>query len=78
MAGRMPENAAGIAPGGTEACRTKTGMTKASGKKTGGKKICGDMIFALAERQDRLSAQIHKKIERLDRRITELENRGRS
>jgi hypothetical protein len=50
----------------------------AAGIVPGGTETCGDMIFSLAERQDRIAAQINKKIERLDRRITVLEERGRS
>ena len=38
----------------------------------------GDLIFTLAERQDRIQKYLRKKIERLDRRITALEERGRS
>ncbi|MCX6683029.1 MAG: hypothetical protein NTY71_08635 [Methanoregula sp.] len=38
----------------------------------------GNMIFVLTERQDRLYAQINKKIERLDHRFTILEERRRS
>jgi hypothetical protein len=38
----------------------------------------GDMIFILAGRQERIAERLAQKIERLDRRITELENRGRS
>jgi NADH:ubiquinone oxidoreductase subunit D len=38
----------------------------------------GDLIFTLAERQDRIQKYLQKKIERLDRRITALEERGRS
>ena len=38
----------------------------------------GDLIFVLAERQDRIARRLEHKIERLDRRITELEERGRS
>jgi hypothetical protein len=38
----------------------------------------GDMIFSLANRQERISSMLNKKIERLDRRVTELEKRGRS
>ena len=38
----------------------------------------GNMIFVLTERQDRLYAQINKKIERLNHRLTILEERGRS
>jgi chaperonin cofactor prefoldin len=38
----------------------------------------GDLIFTLAGRQDRIQKYLQKKIERLDRRITALEERGRS
>jgi hypothetical protein len=38
----------------------------------------GDLVFILAERQDRIQKYLQKKIERLDRRITALEERGRS
>jgi chaperonin cofactor prefoldin len=38
----------------------------------------GDLIFTLAERQDRIRNFLQKKIERLDRRVTALEERGRS
>jgi len=38
----------------------------------------GDMILILADRQERIAERLAQKIERLDRRITELENLGRS
>ena len=38
----------------------------------------GYLVFTFAERQDRLYARPNKKIERLDRRVTLLEERGRS
>ena len=38
----------------------------------------GDIIFALAERQDRIARRLEHKIERLDRRVTALEERGQS
>jgi len=38
----------------------------------------GILVFTLAGRQDRLHARPNKKIERLDRRVTALEERGRS
>jgi len=37
----------------------------------------GDLFFSLYERQDRISGRLDKKIERLERRITVLEERGR-
>ena len=37
-----------------------------------------DMVFILADRQDRIAQRLNEKIERLDRRITEIEKRGRS
>ncbi|WAC05318.1 MAG: hypothetical protein OS112_01430 [Methanoregula sp.] len=37
----------------------------------------GDLIFSLYERQERIAQRLNKKIERLDRRITALEGRGR-
>jgi len=37
-----------------------------------------DIIFILAGRQERIAERLAHKIERLDRRITELEKRGRS
>ena len=37
-----------------------------------------DMIFILAGRQERIAERLAHKIERLDRRVTALENRGRS
>jgi hypothetical protein len=38
----------------------------------------GDLFFCLYNRQDRISDRLNKKIERLDRRVTVLEERGRS
>jgi hypothetical protein len=38
----------------------------------------GNMILFLADRQDRLFEQLNKKIERLDQRLGELEERERS
>jgi len=38
----------------------------------------GDLIFNLYERQERLAERLNKKIERLDRRLTTIEERGRS
>jgi hypothetical protein len=38
----------------------------------------GESILLLAERQDRIQKYLQKKIERLDRRVTSLEERGRS
>lgn len=38
----------------------------------------GDQVFTCAERQDRIYDRMNKKIERLDHRLTELEERGRS
>ena len=38
----------------------------------------GDLIFNLYERQERLADRLNKKIERLDRRLTTIEERGRS
>jgi hypothetical protein len=37
----------------------------------------GDAIFLPADRQDQLYAQLNRKINRLGRRITALEERGR-
>jgi hypothetical protein len=37
-----------------------------------------EILLLLAERQDRIKEHLSKKIERLDRRITLLEERGRS
>ena len=37
----------------------------------------GDLIISLAERQDRISVRLDRKIERLEHRITDLEKRGR-
>jgi hypothetical protein len=48
------------------------------GTETGATTINGDMIFALAERQDRIARRLDEKIRQLDRRITVLEERGRS
>jgi hypothetical protein len=49
----------------------------AAGIVPGGTETCGDMIFSLAERQDRIARRLDEKIGRLDRRITVLEERGR-
>jgi len=38
----------------------------------------GDLFFCLYNRQDRISDRLNKKIGRLDRRVTVLEERGRS
>jgi flagellar capping protein FliD len=38
----------------------------------------GDLIFSLYERQERIADRLNKKIERLDRRLTTIEERGRS
>ena len=38
----------------------------------------GDLIFYLYERQERIADRLNKKIERLDRRLTTIEERGRS
>jgi len=38
----------------------------------------GDQIFTRAERQDRIYERMNKKIERLNHRLTELEEQGRS
>jgi uncharacterized protein YdcH (DUF465 family) len=38
----------------------------------------GDQVFCLAERQDRHYERLNKKIERLDHRLTELEEQERS
>jgi hypothetical protein len=38
----------------------------------------GNMILFLADRQDRLCERLNKKIERLDQRLTILEEQGRS
>jgi hypothetical protein len=38
----------------------------------------GDLIFNLYERQERLADRLNKKIARLDRRLTKIEERGRS
>ena len=38
----------------------------------------GDLIFSLYERQERIAERLNKKIERLDRRLTTIEERGRS
>jgi hypothetical protein len=36
-----------------------------------------DLILSLVERQDRISVRLNRKIERLEHRITDLEERGR-
>ena len=41
-------------------------------------KISGDLIFYFYERQERIADRLNKKIERLDRRLTTIEERGRS
>ena len=38
----------------------------------------GDLIFSLYERQERIADRLNKKIARLDRRLTKIEERGRS
>jgi len=38
----------------------------------------GDLIFCLYERQERIADRLNKKIARLDRRLTKIEERGRS
>ena len=38
----------------------------------------GDLVFSLFEREDRIRDRIQKKIDRLDQRITKLEDRRRS
>ena len=38
----------------------------------------GDLVFTLAERQDRIHKYLRKKIDRLDRRVKALEERVRS
>ena len=38
----------------------------------------GDLIFSLYERQERIADRLNKKIERLDHRLTKIEDRGRS
>jgi hypothetical protein len=38
----------------------------------------GDLILSLAERQDRITLRLNRKIERLEHRITKLEERGLS
>jgi len=38
----------------------------------------GDLVFSLFDRQDRIRDRIQKKIDRLDQRITKLEDRKRS
>ena len=40
--------------------------------------VKGDMVFWLANRMDRFSERLRRKIARLDARVTELERRGRS
>jgi chaperonin cofactor prefoldin len=37
----------------------------------------GEILFILAQRQDRMKEHLTKKIERLDKRIAVLEERGR-
>jgi len=37
----------------------------------------GDLIFSLFDRQERIADQLNKKIERLDRRLTTIEERRR-
>jgi len=41
-------------------------------------KYSGDLIIPPTERQDRLYAQLNKKINQLDKRLTALGRRGRS
>jgi len=38
----------------------------------------GDLFFSLYERQERIAGRLNKKIERLGRRLTKIEERGRS
>lgn len=38
----------------------------------------GELIFYLYDRQDRITARLNKKIKSLDRRLTKIEERGRS
>jgi len=40
--------------------------------------VSGDLIISLYERQERIADRLNKKIERLDRRLTKIEERGRS
>jgi hypothetical protein len=55
-----------------------SGMAGTGQENTPSTKIRGDLAFWLYDRQDRISGRLDKKIERLDRRITALEERGRS
>jgi hypothetical protein len=47
-------------------------------ERTTNKKNRGDLAFYLYDRQERISDRLNKKIGRLERRITALEERGRS
>lgn len=38
---------------------------------------CGDCLFEVYERQERIADRLNKKIARLDRRLTTMEERGR-
>lgn len=38
----------------------------------------GDLILSLVERQDRISVRLNRKIDRLEHRVTALEERERS
>jgi len=60
---------------------------RAAGNRDGGEGVTaaakspesvGDQIFTFAERQDRIYERMNKKIERLNHRLTELEEQGRS
>jgi len=55
-----------------------SGMAGTGQENTPYTKICGDLAFWLFDRQDRISGRLDKKIDRLERRITALEERGRS
>ena len=37
----------------------------------------GDLIISIYERQERIADRLNRKIERLDRRLTKFEERGR-
>jgi hypothetical protein len=58
----------GAAENKAETTRGGTGMNKDNP---------GEILFILAQRQDRIKEHLNKKIERLDRRVTLLEERGR-
>jgi hypothetical protein len=55
-----------------------TGMTAPTTAPTKPEKSPADMIFTLAGRMERIAERLAYKIKRLDRRVTELENRRRS